>query len=86
MIREETAEERFRSLFDNALEGIFQTTFDGRLLDANPAFAHIFGYGSPSDMMAVVEQYVSKHTDAKFSHGICPACLEREMKGIETSS
>jgi len=33
-----------------------------------------------------VEQYVSKHTDAKFSHGICPACLEREMKGIETSS
>ncbi|MFZ4438877.1 MAG: PAS domain S-box protein [Syntrophales bacterium] len=33
-----------------------------------------------------VEQYVSKHTDAKFSHGICPACFEREMKGIETSS
>ncbi len=32
-----------------------------------------------------VEQYVSEHTEAKFSHGICPACLEREMKGIETS-
>ena len=32
-----------------------------------------------------VEQYVSKHTEAKFSHGICPACFEREMKGIETS-
>ena len=32
-----------------------------------------------------VEQYVSDHTDAKFSHGICPACLEREMKAIEAS-
>jgi len=32
-----------------------------------------------------VEKYVSAHTDAKFSHGICPTCLEREMKGIETS-
>ena len=32
-----------------------------------------------------VDQYVSAHTDAKFSHGICPACFEREMKGIETS-
>ncbi|MFZ4440628.1 MAG: GAF domain-containing protein [Syntrophales bacterium] len=30
-----------------------------------------------------VEQYVSKHTEAKFSHGICPACFEREMKRIE---
>jgi len=32
-----------------------------------------------------VEKYVSAHTDAKFSHGICPSCFEREMKGIETS-
>ena len=30
-----------------------------------------------------VEKYVSDHTEAKFSHGICPACFEREMKGIE---
>jgi PAS domain S-box-containing protein len=30
-----------------------------------------------------VEKYVSDHTDAKFSHGICPACFEREMKGIK---
>jgi len=30
-----------------------------------------------------VEQYVSDHTEAKFSHGICPACFEREMKGIK---
>ena len=29
-----------------------------------------------------VERYVSKHTDAKFSHGICPTCFEREMKEL----
>ena len=33
-----------------------------------------------------VEKYVSDHTEAKFSHGICPACFEKEMKEIETSS
>jgi hypothetical protein len=32
-----------------------------------------------------VEKYVSDHTGAKFSHGICPAGFEREMKRIETS-
>ena len=30
-----------------------------------------------------VEQYVSKHTEAKFSHGICPECFEREMKELK---
>jgi PAS domain S-box-containing protein len=33
-----------------------------------------------------VERYVSDHTEAKFSHGICPACFEKEMKSIESSS
>lgn len=33
-----------------------------------------------------VEKYVSDHTDAKFSHGICPACFEREMKEIDETS
>lgn len=27
-----------------------------------------------------VEQYVSDHTEARFSHGICPACYEKQMK------
>ncbi len=30
------AERRYRSLFDNAIEGIFRTSPDGRYLDANP--------------------------------------------------
>ena len=27
-----------------------------------------------------VERYVSKHSEAKFSHGICPQCYEAEVK------
>ena len=29
-----------------------------------------------------VEKYVSEHSDAKFSHGICQQCLERELKKV----
>lgn len=32
---------------------------------------------------SLVEQYVSEHTYAKFSHGICPACYTKEMNGIK---
>jgi PAS domain S-box-containing protein len=45
------AEEKYRSLFENALEGIFQTSVDGRFLSANPALAHNLGYDSPEQLM-----------------------------------
>lgn len=42
------AEQQYRSIFENALEGIFQVGADGRLLTINPAMAAIFGYHSPA--------------------------------------
>ena len=48
------AEEKFRSIFENAVEGIFQTNMEGRFISANPALALIFGYESPEDMMSSV--------------------------------
>jgi two-component system, cell cycle sensor histidine kinase and response regulator CckA len=48
------AEEKFRSLFENAIEGIFQTSTDGRFLSANPALARMCGYSSPKEMMESV--------------------------------
>ena len=44
------AESRYRSIFENVQEGVFQIETEGRLLTANPALAVIFGYPSPSDM------------------------------------
>jgi diguanylate cyclase (GGDEF)-like protein/PAS domain S-box-containing protein len=45
------AERRYRSLFDNAIEGVFRTTPDGRYLDANPALARIYGFESPAELV-----------------------------------
>ncbi|WP_438483213.1 PAS domain S-box protein [Oleiharenicola lentus] len=48
------AEAKYRSLFENSVEGIFQATEDGRLVTANPAFARIIGYDSTEEMLAHV--------------------------------
>ncbi|MBF2000609.1 MAG: PAS domain S-box protein [Synechococcales cyanobacterium M58_A2018_015] len=45
------AEENYRSIFENALEGIFQSTPDGRFINVNPALARIYGYDSPEEML-----------------------------------
>jgi PAS domain S-box-containing protein len=46
-----TAEEKYRSIFENAIEGIFQTTPEGRFQSANPALAAIYGYSSAQEMI-----------------------------------
>lgn len=48
------SEEKYRQIFENATEGIFQTTVNGRLLSANPAFARLFGYESPKEILESV--------------------------------
>ena len=39
-------EQKYRDIFENAAEGIFQTTADGRFITANPALAHMLGFSS----------------------------------------
>lgn len=57
------SEAKYRSIFENANEGIFQTTPDGRYLSANPALARMYGYESPAEMIAAVydigQQYIN---------------------------
>ncbi len=48
------AEKRYRSIFENAIEGIFQSTPSGAILAANPALAHMLGYESPEELKAQV--------------------------------
>lgn len=45
-------EEKYRGLFENAVEGIFQCTLDGYFILANPACARILGYDSLEEMEA----------------------------------
>ena len=46
-----STEEKYRSIFENAVEGIYQSTRTGEFLNANPALAQIFGYSSAAEMM-----------------------------------
>jgi len=48
------AEEKYRNIFENATEGIFQTSPDGRFISANPSLAHIHGYSSPEELMSSI--------------------------------
>jgi PAS domain S-box-containing protein len=45
------AEENYRSIFENALEGIFQSSPAGRFINVNPTLAKIYGYDSPTEMI-----------------------------------
>ncbi|MEN9208957.1 MAG: PAS domain S-box protein [Thermostichus sp. DG_1_6_bins_120] len=45
------AEEKYRGIYENSLEGIFQTTPAGTYVSANPALARIYGYDSPEELI-----------------------------------
>ncbi len=49
------AEQRYHSIVENAIEGIFQTGSSGRFISANPALARIFGYSSPAELIASIK-------------------------------
>jgi len=49
------AEAKYRGIYENAYEGIFQTTADGRYLSANPALARTYGYNSPEELIDSVQ-------------------------------
>jgi PAS domain S-box-containing protein len=46
------SEARYRAIFDNAVEGLFQTSPEGSFLKLNPALARIYGYESPEEVIA----------------------------------
>ena len=50
------SEEKYRGIFVHAVDGIFQTDARGRFVNANPAFAQIFGYNSPEEVLQAAKQ------------------------------
>jgi PAS domain S-box-containing protein len=47
------SEERYRSLFDRMMDGIYRSTHDGRFVDINPAMVKMFGFSSKEEMLNV---------------------------------
>ncbi|MEH1818640.1 MAG: ATP-binding protein [Nostoc sp.] len=64
------AEAKYRSIFENAVEGIFQSTPNGRYITANPALARIYGYSLPEEVTAnftdIEQLYVDPNRRAEF--------------------
>jgi PAS domain S-box-containing protein len=64
-------EQKYRTIFDYSVEGMFQTTPQGRYLSANPALARIYGYDSVDELVAKVtdiatQLYVDPQRRAEF--------------------
>ncbi|MEG5063482.1 adenylate/guanylate cyclase domain-containing protein [Microcoleus sp. B3-A4] len=49
------AQEKYHSIVENAMEGIFQSTPSGGYLSANPALAKLYGYDSPEELMSEIK-------------------------------
>jgi len=47
------SEEKYRDIYEHSVAGLFKTAPDGRLLDANDAFARMFGYPDAAEMLAL---------------------------------
>jgi PAS domain S-box-containing protein len=66
------AEEKYRDIVENAVEGIFQTTPEGRFISANPTLARIHGFDSPEELISSTtamgyESFVDPDRRAEFA-------------------
>ena len=80
------SEEKYRQIFENAVEGMFQTTPEGRYISVNPALATMCGFDSPEEMIGTItdiekQQYVYPEGRA-FLKSLCDA--QGFAKGFET--
>ncbi len=79
-------EEKYRTIFENAVEGIFQVSMDGYYISANPALAHIYGYDTPAEFMSAVNATDSRfHLDEEQREHFFRKVEElSEVKGFES--
>jgi two-component system, cell cycle sensor histidine kinase and response regulator CckA len=69
------AEEKYRSIVENAVEGIYQATPDGKYISANPALARMFGFDSYKELIATrndigQQEYINPDLRAAFIQSI----------------
>ncbi|HXJ58892.1 MAG TPA: response regulator [Verrucomicrobiae bacterium] len=75
------AEEKYRTIYENSVEGIFQTTPDGHFLSANPALARLYGYSTAEELITALtdiehQLYVDPNRRNEFSR------LMRELGAV----
>ena len=79
------AEASYRAIFENSVEGLYQTTADGHIIIANPAVARIAGYESVEEFIAratgVEEQFYANPRDREYFRAQMQA--EGVVRGFE---
>ncbi len=80
------SEVKYKAIFQNAVEGIYQSTVEGTFVDANPAMANLLGYTSVKDLKQHVKNikdqlYVSKAVRKEF---IRQLKANQKVSGFET--
>ena len=81
------SEAKYRTIFENAIEGMFQMTPDGRILSANPAMARIHGYDTPEELIRNVDDLAKIYVDPD-CHSYFRMLLgeENEVKNFECAA
>ncbi len=79
------AEEKYRAIFDGALEGIYQSTPAGRFITVNPALARMWGYDTPEQLVSGItdiasQVYVNMQRRAEFARILE---MNDEIQGFE---
>lgn len=74
------AEEKYRNIFDNALEGIFQSLPEGRFITVNAAFARMLGYETPDELMEAISDISSQvYVESSRRADFMQALIEHEI-------
>lgn len=64
------SEVKFRTLFENVLDGVYQSTPDGKIITANPALIRMLGYKSVDELRALkigTDLYVNPETRKSYT-------------------
>lgn len=84
--KHKNTEARYRDSFENAVDGIFQSSIDGTYLKVNPALAQTYGYASPKDLIEKLTDisqplYVQPQRRSEFV-----ACFEQQETVLDFES
>jgi len=79
------AEENYRNIFENSVEGIFQSNLSGRYLSVSPSLAQMMDYASPEAMIAEVDDIRSQCyvNPAERDHFVRRILEQDTVKGLE---
>jgi two-component system, sensor histidine kinase and response regulator len=75
--------ERYQSLFDRCLAGVYQTTPGGRLVDCNDAFAKILGYSSREECLRLAVMSAHYFTPEERDDFVVNLLQARKLTGVE---